>query len=167
MKDTPKRLPDAELEVMKALWQAGEPLTRPELEARLAQHHWASTTLLALLARLEAKGYVAREKQGRGYLYRAALSRRDYLPVESRSALARLQKPGRRHGRERRPDRPGHRRAGGIPGRAESRPRRDVSRGNRRKKAPGGEASRFPAGGGLCDACGKPGGAGRARGITR
>ena len=90
MKDTPKRLPDAELEVMKALWQAGEPLTRPELEARLAQHHWASTTLLALLARLEAKGYVAREKQGRGYLYRAALSRRDYLPVESRSALARL-----------------------------------------------------------------------------
>lgn len=90
MKDTPKRLPDAELEVMKALWQAGEPLTRPELEARLAQHRWASTTLLALLARLEAKGYVAREKQGRGYLYRAALSRRDYLPVESRSALARL-----------------------------------------------------------------------------
>ena len=90
MKDTPKRLPDAELEVMKALWQAGEPLTRPELEARLAQHHWASTTLLALLARLEAKGYVAREKQGRGYLYRAALSRRDYLPVGSRSALARL-----------------------------------------------------------------------------
>lgn len=90
MKDTPKRLPDAELEVMKALWQAGEPLTRHELEARLAQHHWASTTLLALLARLETKGYVAREKQGRGYLYRAALSRRDYLPVESRSALARL-----------------------------------------------------------------------------
>ena len=90
MKDTPKRLPDAELEVMKALWQDGEPLTRPELEARLAQHHWASTTLLALLARLEAKGCVAREKQGRGYLYRAALSRRDYLPVESRSALARL-----------------------------------------------------------------------------
>ena len=85
-----RRLPDAELEVMKALWQAGEPLTRPELEARLAQHHWASTTLLALLARLEAKGCVAREKQGRGYLYRAALSRRDYLPVESRSALARL-----------------------------------------------------------------------------
>ena len=90
MKDTPKRLPDAELEVMKALWQAGEPLTRAELEARVAQHDWASTTMLALLARLEAKGCVAREKQGRGYLYRAALSRRDYLPVESRSALARL-----------------------------------------------------------------------------
>ena len=90
MSNLPKRLPDAELEVMKALWQAGTPLTRPELEQRLADRHWASTTLLALLARLEAKGYVSREKQGRGYLYRAVLSRRDYLPVESRSALSRL-----------------------------------------------------------------------------
>ena len=75
---------------MKALWQADTPLTRPELETRLAGHGWASTTLLALLSRLEAKGCVAREKQGRGYLYRAVLSRRDYLPAESRSALDRL-----------------------------------------------------------------------------
>ena len=90
MKHPPKRLPDAELEVMKALWQADTPLTRPELEARLASHGWASTTLLALLSRLEAKDCVAREKQGRGYLYQAKLSRKDYLPVESRSALERL-----------------------------------------------------------------------------
>ena len=85
-----KRLPDAELEVMKALWDAGQPLTRTQLETRLAGHNWASTTLLALLGRLEAKGYVTREKQGKGYLYTAALAREDYLPVESRSALARL-----------------------------------------------------------------------------
>ena len=85
-----KRLPDAELEVMKALWDAGQPLTRTQLETRLAGHNWASTTLLALLARLEAKGCVRRSRQGRGYLYSAALSRREYLPVESRSALSRL-----------------------------------------------------------------------------
>lgn len=85
-----KRLPDAELEVMKALWDAGQPLTRTQLEERLAGHNWASTTLLALLARLEAKGCVSRSRQGRGYLYSAALSRKEYLPVESRSALSRL-----------------------------------------------------------------------------
>lgn len=85
-----KRLPDAELEVMKALWDAGQPLTRTQLEKRLAGHNWASTTLLALLARLEAKGCVSRSRQGRGYLYSAALSRKEYLPVESRSALSRL-----------------------------------------------------------------------------
>lgn len=85
-----KRLPDAELEIMKELWAASGPLTRAQLEERLARRRWASTTLLALLGRLEAKGYVSREKQGKGYLYAAALAREDYLPVESRSALERM-----------------------------------------------------------------------------
>lgn len=90
MKPKIKRLPDAELDVMKVLWAADAPLTRPQLEERLAAHGWASTTLLALLTRLEEKGFVSRQKQGRGYLYAAALARRDYLPVESRSALGRM-----------------------------------------------------------------------------
>ena len=85
-----RRLPDAELEIMKELWAAGEPLTRAALEQRLTRRQWSSTTLLALLARLEEKGYVAREKQGRGYLYTAVLTREEYLPVESRSALGRM-----------------------------------------------------------------------------
>lgn len=90
MKQQPKRLPDAELEVMKALWQAGAPLTRAELEAALAANGWAGTTLLTLLSRLEGKGYVTREREGRGYRYKAALTRQDYLPVESRSVLGRM-----------------------------------------------------------------------------
>ena len=88
--DNIKRLPDAELEIMKELWAADEPLTRPQLEQRLARKSWTSTTLLALLARLEGKGFVSRQKQGKGYLYAAAVSRREYLPVESRSALGRM-----------------------------------------------------------------------------
>lgn len=88
--DTIKRLPDAELEIMKELWAAGEPLTRPQLEQRLARKSWTSTTLLALLARLENKGFVSRQKQGKGYLYAAAVTRQEYLPVESRSALGRM-----------------------------------------------------------------------------
>lgn len=85
-----KRLPDAELEIMKELWAADQPLTRPQLEQRLAHKSWTSTTLLALLARLEGKGFVSREKQGKGYLYAAAVTRQQYLPVESRSALGRM-----------------------------------------------------------------------------
>lgn len=85
-----KRLPDAELAVMQQLWAADGPITRPELEQRLAGHGWASSTLLALLARLEDKGFIERQKQGRGYLYAAAVSRQEYLPVESRSALGRM-----------------------------------------------------------------------------
>lgn len=88
--DNIKRLPDAELEIMKELWAVDEPLTRPQLEQRLARKSWTSTTLLALLARLESKGFVSRQKQGKGYLYAAAVTRQEYLPVESRSALGRM-----------------------------------------------------------------------------
>ena len=110
--DNIKRLPDAELEIMKELWAAGEPLTRPQLEQRLARKSWTSTTLLALLARLESKGFVSRQKQGKGYLYAAAVTRQEYLPVESRP------QPGGRPGRDPRPLGHGHRRTGRVSGAA-------------------------------------------------
>ena len=80
-----KRLPDAELEIMNALWDADAPLTAAELETALP-----GPTLLTLLARLEEKGCVTREKQGRGYFYTAALTRATYLPAESCSLWGRL-----------------------------------------------------------------------------
>ena len=80
-----KRLPDAELEIMNALWDADAPLTAAELETALPGPPRARTTLLTLLARLEEKGCVTREKLGRGYLYTAALTRAAYLPAESRN----------------------------------------------------------------------------------
>ena len=85
-----KRLPDAELEIMNALWNAAAPLTAAELETALPGPPRARTTLLTLLARLEEKGCVNREKQGRGYLYTATLTRSEYLPAESKSVWHRL-----------------------------------------------------------------------------
>lgn len=85
-----KRLPDAELEIMNALWDAAAPLTAAELETALPGPPRARTTLLTLLARLEEKGCVNREKQGRRYLYTATLTRSEYLPAESKSAWHRL-----------------------------------------------------------------------------
>ena len=116
-----KRLPDAELEIMNALWDADAPLTAAELETALPGPPRARTTLLTLLARLEEKGCVTREKQGRGYLYTAALTRAAYLPAESRSLWGRLfrrQPPQLRSRpcRNRHPHRRRHRRTGGILG---------------------------------------------------
>ena len=86
-----KRLPDAELRVMQALWCAGGRATRPVLDELLAQEKdWSATTVLNLLARLESRGFVAREKQGRGYLYCALISQQEYRQQESRSVLSRL-----------------------------------------------------------------------------
>lgn len=83
------RLPDAELAVMQALWAAGRPLTRPELEQALAAQNWAKSTLLSLLARLEKRGFIEKQKLGKGFLYIACVAQEDYLKTESSGVLHR------------------------------------------------------------------------------
>jgi len=86
-----QRLPDAELEVMQALWgQKAYPVSSGELMAGLSGRHWQTATLLKLLSRLEERGFVGREKAGRANLYHPLVSRQDYLALESRSFLERL-----------------------------------------------------------------------------
>lgn len=67
---------DAELEVLKALWKGGPGNVR-DIAAQLpaAKRAWAYTTLQTLLNRLEAKGYVARDKDGTPHVFRAAVTR--------------------------------------------------------------------------------------------
>lgn len=85
------RLPDTELDVMNVLWASPQPMTGAQVTQALAQAHgWAATTVLTLLQRLETKGFVQRQKQGRGYLYSAAVAQQEYLPRESRTILDRL-----------------------------------------------------------------------------
>lgn len=86
-----RRLPDAELEVMQALWrQEDYPVSTAELTACLTDRRWQTATLIKLLSRLEERGFVAREKAGRGNRYRPLVKREDYLAAESRSFLQRL-----------------------------------------------------------------------------
>ena len=48
------------------------------------------STLLKLLSRLEERGFVKREKEGRNNLYTPLVRREDYLSAESRAFLQRL-----------------------------------------------------------------------------
>lgn len=71
-----RRLPDTELEVMKALWELeGRPAARAELEERLRDRGWATNTFNTYLARLAEKGFVTCEKRGRSNWYAPAVSR--------------------------------------------------------------------------------------------
>ncbi len=88
--DEIKRLPDAELEIMKAVWQHAGPMTRQQMQQALADKHWAIGTFQALLARLEGKGFLTHEQVGKTFLYSALVSRQQYLPVESSTALGRM-----------------------------------------------------------------------------
>jgi len=91
MKGTLRRLPDAELEVMQALWACEPPAARADVERALGEGRgMAMTTLLTLLTRLGEKGFLRVEKQGRGNVYTPLVSRQDYLAARSRSFVDQL-----------------------------------------------------------------------------
>ncbi|RKY18442.1 MAG: BlaI/MecI/CopY family transcriptional regulator [Planctomycetota bacterium] len=76
----PKLVSDTELQILKVLWQLGEGTVRDVLrEAEVQGRDWAYTTAQTLLNRLQDKGFVASEKRGRAFLFRAAVSRDDLL----------------------------------------------------------------------------------------
>ena len=85
-----KRLPDTELEVMKALWASGPDTPRAQLEQRLTSYHWAPNTINTYLTRLAEKGFVSVRREGRGNLYSPLVTLEDYQSFESRSILSRL-----------------------------------------------------------------------------
>ena len=69
-------LGEAELQVLKALWDAG-PATVRDVMNRLhaAGRRGAYTTVLTFLSRLEQKGYVRSDKSDLAYVYRPAVTR--------------------------------------------------------------------------------------------
>ena len=85
-----RRLPDTELEVMKALWASGPDTPRAALEQALAQFNWATNTINTYLTRLVEKGFVSVRREGRGNLYTPLISQEDYQAFDSRSVLSRL-----------------------------------------------------------------------------
>ncbi len=91
MKSTIKRLPDAELEVMQAIWDCEPPVSRADIESILyTSHPMAMTTLLTLLTRLSERGFISIEKNGRRSYYTPCISRQDYLASQSRSFFDKL-----------------------------------------------------------------------------
>ena len=91
MQSFTRRLPDAELEIIQAIWDCRPPVSRADIEKIINKKHpLATTTILTLLSRLVEKGAVHADKNGRSNLYTPLLSRQDYLAVQSRSFLEKL-----------------------------------------------------------------------------
>ena len=85
-----KRLPDTELEVMKALWTTGPDTPRAVLEQNLDDFGWAGNTINTYLTRLVDKGFLSVRREGRSNLYTPLVSREDYLTFDSQTVLRRL-----------------------------------------------------------------------------
>ena len=84
-------LGDAELEVLKALWDAG-PGTVRQVLAHLYERkrRVAYTTVLTVLTRLEQKGYVSSDKSGLAYLYRAKVTRQRVAATRVKAMVEQL-----------------------------------------------------------------------------
>ncbi|MDR0502226.1 MAG: BlaI/MecI/CopY family transcriptional regulator [Treponema sp.] len=79
-----KRLPDAEFEVMKIIWDSTPPVTTLEIMEKLKDDKkWKSQTVLTMLVRLIEKGFLQSERVGRERNYTPKMPEQDYMRIET------------------------------------------------------------------------------------
>lgn len=85
------RLPDTELEIMKAIWEKGETLSTSEVKALLErQRAWNVSALQTLLNRLIDRGFLESYKEGKNRFYTPLVSEKEYLAVENKAFLEKV-----------------------------------------------------------------------------
>lgn len=78
MKNFEKRLPDAELEIMKVIWHNECPISTSEVKRIIDEESNAARTqqtVQTLINRLIAKEYITKDKRGKEYIYTKRLCR--------------------------------------------------------------------------------------------
>lgn len=78
--DYTKKLPDAEYEVMQALWMVEPPTNTAYLMEQVGRERgWKAPTLISFLVRLEDRGYITSVKRGKERYYTPVADRDLYL----------------------------------------------------------------------------------------
>ena len=82
-----RKLPDAEFEIMRAVWNAGSAVTAPMLTAKLSEElperDWKAQTVTTMLTRLEKKGFLRSKKTGKERDFFPAISEQEYFSLEA------------------------------------------------------------------------------------
>lgn len=88
-----KKLPqisDAEFEVMNVIWKYA-PINTNDIVDRLSKESdWSPRTIQTMLSRLEKKGALYHEKEGRIFVYSPAVRKESYLQKERGTFLHRF-----------------------------------------------------------------------------
>ncbi len=90
MTDAERLLTDAELELMRILWELQEATVRDLMAALPADRELAYTTVSTIARILEKKGFVTSRKEGRTHHYRPSLERPRYEARTLRHVLGSL-----------------------------------------------------------------------------
>ncbi len=85
-----KHLPEAQLEVMLAIWDEKVPITRNEIQKKLPENQWGKTTLNTFLSRLSKNGFLEIEHVGKEYVYTPLITKEDYMEYAGKSFLKNL-----------------------------------------------------------------------------
>lgn len=79
-----RRLPDAEFDVMKAVWALEPPITAGRvLEQLSGAKRWRVQTVITLLGRLVEHGFLQTEKKGKERTYAPLVGKEEYLRFET------------------------------------------------------------------------------------
>lgn len=74
-----RRISEAELSVMEALWDTGAPMTAKDLQVMLKERRdWERTTVRSLLTRLQEKGSVQVSKDSDVATYAPSFTKEEY-----------------------------------------------------------------------------------------
>lgn len=75
-----KKLPDAEFDVMCAVWHSPIPTTTPVLMKMIGNDKgWRAPTLISFLVRLEDRGFIRSEKKGKERQYYPLIEEKAYM----------------------------------------------------------------------------------------
>ena len=75
-----KKLPDAEFDVMKAIWEGTPPVNTAYLMEKVGRDRgWKASTLISFLVRLEDRGYITSEKRGKERYYTPVAEQNRYM----------------------------------------------------------------------------------------
>ena len=84
------RLPEAEFDVMQAVWNGTAPMTTNYLMKAIGNARgWKAPTLISFLVRLEKRGFIVSSKKGKERFYTPVANREAYLSQVTEHFIAR------------------------------------------------------------------------------
>lgn len=82
---------DAELDIMRALWQSGRSMRVSEIVEKLSEtRSWKTQTAHVLLGRLEEKGFVTADRTGYFHTFKPKIKETEYFLSESNALIDRV-----------------------------------------------------------------------------
>ena len=89
MRNLPQ-ISDAEFEVMNIIWKHFPINTNDIVERISEEKNWSPKTIQTMLFRLEKKGVITHQKEGRIFVYSPLISKDAYLEAESNTFVNRF-----------------------------------------------------------------------------